>query len=182
MQQVCVNAGYNRYLVVWGYQVCSHAGYSRDLECKVQQVPPHSKVGQIDCANTATPNRRRHVRPRRSVITQGARLASVGPLFIRSPYGLAAFRLGIWTSPFLVEDTHPQKPVLSCRAPKGVWRRLGVKALLVFANILTLLYPPPPLYKLRPCPSYSRRRDRTNLGRNFNLVPNVVLPHKIWVW
>ena len=23
-------------------------------------------------------------------------------------------------------------------------------------------YPPPPLYKLRPCPSYSRRRDRNN--------------------
>ena len=41
---------------------------------------------------------------------------------------------------------------------------------------------PPPLYKLRPCPSYSRRRDRINLGPNFNLVQNVVLPHKTWVW
>ena len=27
-----------------------------------------------------------------------------------------------------------------------------------------MLPPPPPLYKLRPCPSYSRRRDRINLG------------------
>ena len=43
-------------------------------------------------------------------------------------------------------------------------------------------YPPPPLYKLRPCPSYSRRRDRINLGPNFNSVPNVVQPHKTWVW
>ena len=25
------------------------------------------------------------------------------------------------------------------------------------------LYPPPPLYKLRPCPSYSRHGDRINL-------------------
>ena len=29
------------------------------------------------------------------------------------------------------------------------------------------LYPPPPLYKLRPCPSYSRRRDRNNFVRNL---------------
>ena len=36
--------------------------------------------------------------------------------------------------------------------------------------------------KLRPCPSYSRRRDRINLGPNFNSVPNVVQPHKTWVW
>ena len=28
--------------------------------------------------------------------------------------------------------------------------------------------PPPPLYKLRPCPSYSRCRDR------INLVPNLI--------
>ena len=42
-------------------------------------------------------------------------------------------------------------------------------------------YPPPPLYKLRPCPSYSRRRDRINLGPNFNSVPTVVQPHKTWV-
>ena len=41
---------------------------------------------------------------------------------------------------------------------------------------------PPPLYKLRFCPSYSRRRDRINLGPNFNSVPNVVQPHKTWVW
>ena len=41
---------------------------------------------------------------------------------------------------------------------------------------------PPPLYKLRPCPSYSRRRDRINLGPTFNSVPNVVQPHKTWVW
>ena len=41
---------------------------------------------------------------------------------------------------------------------------------------------PPPLYMLRPCPSYSRRRDRINLGPNFNSVPNVVQPHKTWVW
>ena len=44
------------------------------------------------------------------------------------------------------------------------------------------IVPPPPLYKLRPCPSYSRRRDRINLGPNFDSVPNVVQPHKTWVW
>ena len=27
--------------------------------------------------------------------------------------------------------------------------------------------PPPPLYKLRPCPSYSRRRDCNNFVRNL---------------
>ena len=48
-------------------------------------------------------------------------------------YGLAPFQLGIWTGPLPVEDTHPQKPVLSCR-------RLHVKVLPVFANILTMLY------------------------------------------
>ena len=42
-------------------------------------------------------------------------------------------------------------------------------------------YPRPPLYKLRLCPSYSRRRDRINLGPNFNSVPNVVQPHNTWV-
>ena len=79
------------------------------------------------------------------VMGQGHRF---GPLLIRSPnprflhgpfpvgdiewplsswgYGLSPFRLGI---------PHPQKPVLSCRGPKGVWRRPGVKALLVFTNI-----------------------------------------------
>ena len=46
-------------------------------------------------------------------------------------YGLARFE---------VEDNHPHKPMLFCRAPKGVRRRLGVKALPVFANILTMLY------------------------------------------
>ena len=40
---------------------------------------------------------------------------------------------------------------------------------------------PPPLYKLRPCPSYSRRRVRNNCVRNFNCVQNVVRPHKTWV-
>ena len=34
--------------------------------------------------------------------------------------------------------------------------------------------PPPLLYKLRPCASDSRRRDRINLGPNFNSVPNIV--------
>ena len=29
------------------------------------------------------------------------------------------------------------------------------------------MYPPPPLYKLRPCPSYRRRRDRNNCVRNL---------------
>ena len=42
--------------------------------------------------------------------------------------------------------------------------------------------PPPSLYKLRPRPSYSRRRGRVNLGPSFNSVPNVVQPHKTWVW
>ena len=39
--------------------------------------------------------------------------------------------------------------------------------------------PPPPLYELRPCPSYSRHRDCINLViliRNFNSVPNLVQP------
>ena len=27
-----------------------------------------------------------------------------------------------------------------------------------------------------------RRRDRINLGLNFNSVPNVVQPQKTWVW
>ena len=44
-----------------------------------------------------------------------------------------------------------------------------------------LCTPPPPLSKLRPCPSYSRRRDRINLVPNFNSVPNLVQPHKTWV-
>ena len=48
-------------------------------------------------------------------------------------------------------------------------------------QILTQFLPPPPLYKLRPCPSYSRRRDRNNCVRNFNYVRNVVWPHRIWV-
>ena len=34
--------------------------------------------------------------------------------------------------------------------------------------------------KLRPCPSYSRRRDRINLVPNFNSVPNVVQPRGVW--
>ena len=42
--------------------------------------------------------------------------------------------------------------------------------------------PPPPLYKLRPCPSYSRRRGPINLRLDFNSVPDVVQPHKTWVW
>ena len=50
------------------------------------------------------------------------------------------------------------------------------------AESSTSYTPPPPLYKLRPCPSYSRRRDRINLVPNFNSVPNVVQPHKTWVW
>ena len=41
---------------------------------------------------------------------------------------------------------------------------------------------PPPPYKLHPCPSSCRCRDRINLGPNFNSVPNVVQPHKTWVW
>ena len=40
---------------------------------------------------------------------------------------------------------------------------------------------PPPLYKLRPCPSYSRRRDGNNWVRNFNCVQDVVRPHETWV-
>ena len=44
-----------------------------------------------------------------------------------------------------------------------------------------VLSPPPPLYKLRPCPSYSRRRDCNNCVHNFNCVRNVVWPHETWV-
>ena len=61
------------------------------------------------------------------------------PFLVRTPFWLP-FQLVIWTGPFPVEDTHPQKLVLSCWAPKGVHRQLGVKALPVFANILTMLY------------------------------------------
>ena len=43
------------------------------------------------------------------------------------------------------------------------------------------IVPPPPLYKLRPCPSYSRRRDCNNCVRNFNCVRNVVRPDETWV-
>ena len=46
---------------------------------------------------------------------------------------------------------------------------------------VVLCYPPPPLYKLRPCPSHSRRRDCNNCVRNFNYVQDVVRPHKTWV-
>ena len=48
-------------------------------------------------------------------------------------------------------------------------------------RLVTGRVPPPPLSKLRPCPSYSRRRDRINLVPNFNSVPNLVQPHKTWV-
>ena len=48
-------------------------------------------------------------------------------------------------------------------------------------NVICIVTPPPPLYKLRPCPSYSRRGDHINLVPNFNSVPNVVQPHKTWV-
>ena len=34
--------------------------------------------------------------------------------------------------------------------------------------------------KLRPCPSYNRRRDRINLVPNFNSVANVVQPRGVW--
>ena len=59
-------------------------------------------------------------------------------------------------------------------------KRTGSVHLLIAINLL-LAYPPPPLSKLRPCPSYSRRRDRINLVPNFNSVPNLVQPHKTWV-
>jgi len=50
------------------------------------------------------------------------------------------------------------------------------------ADCQFITYPPPPLYKLRPCPSYSRRRDHIALGPNFITVPNTVQPQKAWVW
>ena len=53
---------------------------------------------------------------------------------------------------------------------------------LYCGGVFGVVVPPSPLYKLRPCPSYSRRRDRINLVPNFNSVPNVVQPHKTWVW
>ena len=55
-------------------------------------------------------------------------------------------------------------------------------ALSVMRSPYTPGHTPPPLYKLRPCPSYSRRRDRIDLVPNFNSGPNVVQPHKTWVW
>ena len=36
------------------------------------------------------------------------------------------------------------------------------------ALVQSAMHPPPPLYKLRPCPSYSRCRDR------INLVPDLI--------
>ena len=51
-----------------------------------------------------------------------------------------------------------------------------------FPHLAARSSPAPPLFKPRPCPSYSRRRGRINVGPNLNLVPNVVRPHKTWVW
>ena len=49
-----------------------------------------------------------------------------------APFQLGAWPLSSWGhGPFPIEDTHQQKLALSCRAPKGVRRRLGVKALPV---------------------------------------------------
>ena len=56
--------------------------------------------------------------------------------------------------------------------------RQDAESVCVYVCVCT----PPPLYKLRPCNSYSRRRDRINLVPNFNSVPNVVQPHKSCVW
>ena len=44
-----------------------------------------------------------------------------------------------------------------------------------------LVPPPPPLYKLRPCPSYSRRRDSNNCVLSFSYVQDVVWPQNTWV-
>ena len=71
--------------------------------------------------------------------------------------------------------------------PRGTTPRLTVRGTAAGAPPppppppIKLDYPPPPLYKLRPCPSYSRRRDHNNCVRNFNCVRNVVRPHETWV-
>ena len=68
--------------------------------------------------------------------------------------------------------------------PKPFNKEVDAAALFFFGGGLlhrAFSYPPPPLYKLRPCPSYSRRRDRINLGPNFNSVRNIAQPHKTWV-
>ena len=70
-------------------------------------------------------------------------------------------------------------------ARRVIWTEAAVGPglmLSAYARLSSGVYPPPPLYKLRPCPSYSRRRDRINLVPNFNSVPNSVQPHKPCVW
>ena len=69
-------------------------------------------------------------------------------------------------------------PHVECSAtPNELWN--GAHRPL--ATDVSQVYHPPPLSKLRPCLSYSRRRDRINLVPNFNSVPNLVQPHKTWV-
>ena len=81
------------------------------------------------------------------------------------------------------EDAHtPTTCAVVLSATKALlveWRAIETAIMALLGT--SLFVPPPPLYKLRPCPSYSRRRDRINLVSNFNLVPNVVQPHKTWV-
>ena len=74
-----------------------------------------------------------------------------------------------------------------CMRTAGAWLGLGrgARAWVVHGHwwcmgMSGVCTPPPPLYKLRPCPSYSRLRDRINLVPNFNSVPNVVQPRGVW--
>ena len=64
----------------------------------------------------------------------------------------------------------------SCRRAKEMRERVCARNLRspIQTGLNRGTPPPPPLYKLRPCPSYSRRRDRISLVPNFNSAPNVV--------
>ena len=92
---------------------------------------------------------------------------SVGPLQVRR--GGHSAGLGVsFRSPFyffqvtLTPPTHTQGPLghrvqsVKRQPPSANGQPPGV-----------LPYPPPPLYKPRPCPSYSRRRDRNNCVHNL---------------
>ena len=81
---------------------------------------------------------------------------------------------------FRGKSVRKNRPLVPRSNIAGSWTRGGGYAIcLVFLRICAGT--PPPLYKLRPCPSYSRRRDRNNCVRNFNCVQNVVRPHETWV-
>ena len=83
----------------------------------------------------------------------------------------------------MVRRWHPTTDYKPCDYTHAILQLQNIQKEDVSGRCITKpnhLPPPPPLYKLRPCPSYSRRRDRVNLVPNFNSVPNVVQPRGVW--